>query len=182
MRYQSNEKHEKVLHRVGMPETPCNCLKRWEVTRFQAVWRGYVVRCEHYKTCRAQFTFWPFPLLPRMRDITRFQAKWKGTLTRRRHNVLVNAGVSIQRTYRGRLYGRRPMREMTEAARKIRGRKIHGKMVQKPLRCLEKRGKTWLFGAEDGVLSPFWPAMARGVSLREQLREQHRAAAYVGRL
>ena len=36
MRYQSNEKHEKVLHRV---------------TRFQAVWRGYVVRCEHYKTC-----------------------------------------------------------------------------------------------------------------------------------
>ena len=60
-----------------------------------------------------------------MRDITRFQAKWKGTLTRRRHNVLVNAGVSIQRTYRGRLYGHRPMREMTEAARKIQGRKIH---------------------------------------------------------
>ena len=78
-----------------------------------------------------------------MRDITRFQAKWKGTLTRRRHRALVKAGVSIQRTYRGRLYGRRPMREMTEAARKIQ-------------------------------------AMARGVALRERLREQQRAAAYAG--
>ncbi|CAK9041427.1 unnamed protein product [Durusdinium trenchii] len=56
MRYQSVEKHEKLLHRV---------------TRFQAQWRGYVVRCEHYKT---------------MLDITRFQAK-------RRHNVIVTAGV-----------------------------------------------------------------------------------------
>lgn len=89
MRYQSVEKHEKLLHRV---------------TRFQAQWRGYVVRCEHYKT---------------MLDITRFQAKWKGTLTRRRHNVIVTAGVTIQRTYRGRLYGRRPMREMRQAAMKI---------------------------------------------------------------
>jgi len=89
MRYQSNEKHEKVRHRV---------------TRFQAVWRGYTVRCEHFQT---------------MRDITRFQAKWKGTLTRRRHQVIVTAGVTIQRTYRGRLYGRRPMQEMREAAMKI---------------------------------------------------------------
>lgn len=89
MRYQSNEKHEKVRHRV---------------TRFQAVWRGYMVRCDHFQT---------------MRDITRFQAKWKGTLTRRRHQVIVTAGVTIQRTYRGRLYGRRPMQEMREAAMKI---------------------------------------------------------------
>eukprot|EP00434_Breviolum_minutum_P043455 symbB.v1.2.038741.t1/scaffold6153.1/size20491/1 len=48
---------------------------------------------------------------------------------------------TIQRTYRGRLYGRRPMQEMREAAMKIQ-------------------------------------AMARGVALREQMRGQHRAAAY----
>ncbi|CAK9041697.1 unnamed protein product [Durusdinium trenchii] len=96
MRYQSVEKHEKLLHRV---------------TRFQAQWRGYVVRCEHYKT---------------MLDITRFQAKWKGTLTRRRHNVIVTAGVTIQRTYRGRLYGRRPMREMRQARCEMRVRWGHG--------------------------------------------------------
>jgi len=89
MRYQSNEKHTKLLH----------C-----VTRFQAVWRGYLVRCDHYRT---------------MRDITRFQAKWKGTLTRRRHQVIIKAGLTIQRNYRGRLYGRRPMKEMREAAGKI---------------------------------------------------------------
>eukprot|EP00439_Symbiodinium_sp_Y106_P022523 s3867_g2.t2 len=89
MRYQANERQSKMLHRV---------------TRFQAVWRGYMVRCDHYRT---------------MRDITRFQAKWKGTLTRRRHQVLVKAGLTIQRYYRGRLYGRRPMREMNEAASKL---------------------------------------------------------------
>eukprot|EP00927_Polykrikos_kofoidii_P034373 TRINITY_DN29173_c0_g1_i1.p1 TRINITY_DN29173_c0_g1~~TRINITY_DN29173_c0_g1_i1.p1 ORF type:complete len:1809 (-),score=307.62 TRINITY_DN29173_c0_g1_i1:171-5597(-) len=74
------------------------------MAKLQAIYAGYEMR----KFFSAQ-----------MRTCRRFQSAFRGLIGRRRAKVLKTAAITIQRFYRGRLFGRLPMREKHENAAKI---------------------------------------------------------------
>jgi hypothetical protein len=84
------------------------------VTKFQAIFRGRKVR----KLFRDQYA-----------SATGFQASYRGIRCRRHFRVFHRAMARIQRTARGRHYGRKPMSEMRRSAAKIQAH-VRGGMLR----------------------------------------------------
>jgi hypothetical protein len=89
------------------------------IGKVQSTYLGHVIRNEFHA---------------QMSTGTRFQSAFRGILCRRKKAALARAVQTIQRYYRGHLYGRRPIAEMHENAAKIQAmtrgvahRGVHGK-------------------------------------------------------